>query len=292
MRTEKLLIKLNRFFKAPIHPFNLKNDGIMTYAEWQFQKGEDTIKYFLEAADKNEMFRGMEVLDIGCGAAGKTVYYASLGAKKVIGLEILEKYRKEAENLAEKKGYADKFEFICANAAETGLESSTIDTVIINDAMEHVSDPPGVLKECVRLLKPGGKLFINFPPYFHPYGAHLSDAISVPWVHVFFSDKTLIKAYRNLVADLSDGEERVAFRISKNAEGQEFLSYINKMTIKRFKNILKNFLCREPAKCVYYREAPLRKLLSVPAKTPLLKEMLVKMVVCVLEKEKNAIMQP
>ena len=46
----------------------------------------------------------------------------------------------------------------------------------------------------------GGKLFVNFPPYNHPTGAHLSDVIGIPSVHVFFSDKTLIAAYKELVA--------------------------------------------------------------------------------------------
>ena len=280
MEMYKLLIRMNSLFKAPVHPFNLNNDGVMTYSEWQFNKGEETIKYFLSVAKKEEIFNGKLVLDVGCGAAGKTVYYASLGAKKVTGLEILEKYRDEAVNLAEKKGYADKFEFLCADAANTGFGDSSVDTIIINDAMEHVDNPEGVLRESLRILKQGGRLYINFPPYFHPFGAHLSDAIYIPWVHLLFKEQTLMEAYKRLTAGLPDGEERVNFRMSKDSEGRERLSYINKMTIKKFKNILK----RITAKRVYYFEAPLRRFFSIPARIPFIKEMFVKMVVCVLEK--------
>ena len=60
----------------------------------------------------------------------------------------------------------------------------------MNDAMEHVDEPEKVLDECYRILKKDGKVYLNFPPYNHPYGAHLSDAIGMPWVHVFFSRKT------------------------------------------------------------------------------------------------------
>ena len=283
MGSVEFLIKLNSRFKAPVHPFNLSNDGVMSYAEWQFQKGAETIKFFLGAGGADGVdgiFKGKDVLDVGCGAAGKAVYYASLGARKVIGLELLEKYRAEAEALAAEKGFAGNFEFLCADAADTGIGSSTIDTIIMNDAMEHVGDPEGTLGECIRVLKPGGRLYINFPPYYHPFGAHLSDAIHIPWVHIFFKDSTLISAYKALVADLPDGDERAAFRISAGEGGQERFSYINKMTIKRFKKIV----AAAPAKCVHYREAPLRGFLAVPAKMPLLKEMLVKMVVCVFEK--------
>ncbi|HAS92002.1 MAG TPA: class I SAM-dependent methyltransferase, partial [Clostridiales bacterium] len=45
--------------------------------------------------------------------------------------------------------------------------------------------------------------------------AHLSDAIGIPWVHVFFSEKTLINTYKELVKNLPDGAERIDFRISK-----------------------------------------------------------------------------
>ncbi len=52
------------------------------------------------------------------------------------------------------------------------------------------------------------------------------------------------------------------------------------MTIKRFKKLLKE-LNISP---IFYKEIPLRKFLFIPAKLPGLKEMFVKMAVCVIEK--------
>jgi len=123
-------------------------------------------------------------------------------------------------------------------------------------------------------------LYVNFPPYYHPYGAHLSDAIGFPWVHVFFSDETLIKVYKDLVKDLPDGMKRINFRISKDENGKEYFSYINRMTIKRFNNILKE----TKFNVSYYREVPLRDFLAPLAKMPGFKEGFVKMVVAILEK--------
>lgn len=273
------LLRINKLFKLPVHPFNLQNDKKKSYTEWQFEKGEDTIKNYLEATDASEMFKDKNVLDIGCGAGGKTVYYATLGAEKITGLEILEKYRDSAEKFAKEKGVDDRFEFVAGDASNTPFSDNTFDTIIMNDAMEHVDDPPGTLNECYRILKKGGKLYVNFPPYYHPYGAHLSDAIGMPWVHMFFSEKTMIEAYKELVKDLPDGEDRIKFRISEK-DGKEYFSYINHMTIKRFNKILKqtNF------KVDYYREIPLRKYLALFAKIPGMKEMLVKMTVAILEK--------
>ena len=283
MKAAKILMTMNKCFRAPTHPFNLKNEGIMSYAEWQYEKGEDTIKFYLNFTSTDKMFLKKTVLDVGCGEAGKTLYYASMGVKEIFGLEILEKYRRGAEGLAEKKGLSEKFRYICRDASDTKLASGSIDTVIMNDAMEHVSDPEGVLRECARILKPGGRLYVNFPPYHHPFGAHLSDAIYIPWVHLIFGEKTLISAYKQLVEGLPDGRERVEFRISADDNGKEYFSYINKMTIKKFKAIVKGL--PSGLKLVYYKEEPLRGFLSGMAKAPLLREMLVKMVVAVFEKK-------
>lgn len=271
---------VNKLFPLPVHPFNLNNSGVKTYSEWQFEKGIETIKFYLKKTTIEEMFKDKVVLDIGCGAGGKTIYYASLGVKKIYGLEILEKYKEEAEKLAAQKGYADRFTFISEDAAQMSFESGTFDAIIMNDAMEHVDKPLEVLNECYRVLKPGGKLYLNFPPYNHPFGAHLSDAIGIPWVHCFFSDKTLIKTYKELVKDLPDGKQRIQFRIATNQSGDEYFSYINKMSIKRFHKILE----KSHFKTYYYAEVPLRNVFATLSRLPIFKEFFVKMVVCILEK--------
>ena len=277
---QKLCMTVNKMFKLPVHPFNLNNEGKKTYAEWQYEKGIDTIKFYLKYTNIDEMFKDKVVLDIGCGAGGKTIYYASKQVKNIVGVEILGKYKEEAENLARKYNLEDKFEFVCADASKTPFEDETFDTIIMNDAMEHVDEPEKVLDECYRILKKNGKLYLNFPPYNHPYGAHLSDAIGMPWVHVFFSEKTMIETYKELVKDLPDGKDRIEFRISKKADKTEYFSYINKMTIKRANKIIKN----SKFNLEYYSEEPLRNIFKYPAKLPFLKEFLVKMVVCVLRK--------
>lgn len=280
LKRTKLLVFLNRFFKAPVHPFNLANQGVKTYAQWQFEKGEDTIRFYLKFTRIEDMFSNKVVLDLGCGAAGKSLFYASKGAKKVLGVEILEKYRTEAEKLAADLGLQDVFQFIAADAANLPLEDNSVDTIIINDAMEHVDRPEAVLAEVRRVLKPGGRCYLNFPPYYHPFGAHLSDAIYIPWVHMFFPEKVLIEAYKELVKNTPDGPQRVEFRISKRENGEEYFSYINHMTIKRFERILREMQIT-PA---YYHYEPLRPYFKPFCKLPLLKEMFVKMVVCVIEK--------
>lgn len=276
----KLLKSINKLFPLPVHPFNLQNQGVKSYAQWQFEKGEETVKFYLERVSKEEMFLDKVILDIGCGAAGKTLYYASQGATKVYGIDVVPRYEAEANQLAADKGLADRFQFVLGDAAQLPFEENTFDTIIMNDAMEHVDQPLAVLKECHRVLRPKGRLYVNFPPYYHPFGAHLSDAIGFPWVHLFFDEKTLIEVYKDQVKDLPDGEERIKFRIDVNDQGEEYFSYINGMTVKWFNRLIKE----TDFQLLYYREVPLRSFFKPLAKLPLLRECFVKMVVGILEK--------
>ena len=66
----KAVKALNKVFPKVVHPFNMQMDGEKTYAMWQFEKGEDTIKNYLGFTNKNEMFKDKTVLesgrDVGC----------------------------------------------------------------------------------------------------------------------------------------------------------------------------------------------------------------------------------
>lgn len=282
--SSQVLLGLNRLFPLPVHPFNLANNGEMSYTEWQFQKGDQTIQFFLPFHSQEQMFSDKTVLDIGCGGGGKTCYYATLGPKKMIGIDIVPHYAEEGNAFAREKGLADVVSFMTGDAARTDFADNTFDTIIMNDAMEHVAEPEKTLEECFRILKPGGHLYINFPPYYHPYGAHLSDAIGIPWVHALFSEQALIDAYKKLVRDLPDGSDRISFRFDKRPDGSETISYINRMTIKRFRNIQKGV--KHPA--VYEREIPLRNQLKGLANVPGFREFFVKMVVCVYQKSPSS----
>ncbi len=275
-----LLLWLNRLFPLPEHPLNLQNAGTESYAMWQYGKGADTVRLFSERYAPEAMFRDRDVCDVGCGAGGKSLYYAAQGARHVTGLDVAAGYGPQAQALAEELGLADRFTFLVRDGADTGLPAESFDTVMMNDAMEHVADPAGVLAECARILRPGGRLYVTFPPYGHPYGAHMSDRIGIPWVHLLFSAKTLIAAYEQLCRDVPDGAERVALRIGRSDDGQKRITYINKMTLRRFRALRE----QAPLAVEYYREVPLRPFLALPAKCPGLREVLVKMAVCVFVK--------
>ena len=50
-----LIKKLNKVFKKQVHPFNMQMNGEKTYSMWQYEKGNETIKYFLERYSSEEI---------------------------------------------------------------------------------------------------------------------------------------------------------------------------------------------------------------------------------------------
>jgi len=129
------------------------------------------------------------------------------------------------------------------------------------------------------VLKPGGKVFINSPPYFHPYGAHLTDVIGIPYVHLLFPEPVLINAYKKLALTTKSAEKRIGLRFGM-VDGREEITYINKMTIARFERIIRN---QRQFKTVLYKLIPLKHQGRFLLKTPL-RECFTKMLVYVGEK--------
>lgn len=274
------LMALNRCFRRPIHPFNLEDEGKETFAEWEFEQSKRLNTYYLPEIDLLEEVRGKTILDIGAGGGGKTTFYALNGAKRLTGIDTEEGFIDQAREFASSRN-ATNIDFLVADAEEMPFQDDSFDMCVMNDVFEHVSKPEAVLNEVHRVLKPGGKVFINSPPYFHPYGAHLTDVIGIPYVHVLFPEPVLINAYKKLALKTKSAEKRIDLRFGM-VDGRERITYINKMTIARFEGIIRN-QCQFDT--IFYKLIPLKHQGSFLLKTPV-REYFTKMLVYAGEKNR------
>jgi len=273
-----VLIALNRCFKRPIHPFNLEDEGEKTFAEWEFEQSKRLNSYYLPEIDLLKEIQGKTILDIGAGSGGKTTFYALNGAKRLTGIDMEEGFISQARDFASSRN-ANNIDFIVANAEEMPFHDASFDMCVMNDVFEHLSKPEVVLKEVNRVLKPHGKVFINSPPYFHPYGAHLTDLIGIPYVHLLFPEPVLINAYKKLASETKSAEKRIDLRFGI-VDNREQITYINKMTITRFEEIIRN---QDRFKAILYKLIPLKNQVGFLLKTSF-REFFTKMLVYVGEK--------
>ncbi|MBL7982478.1 MAG: class I SAM-dependent methyltransferase [Flavobacteriales bacterium] len=167
------------------------------YTQAQHQWAERNFRLFNGHVD----LTGKRVLDAGCGPGGKTLYYASLGCSSILGVDI------DPVRIGHARDYlaahpAQNVSFQVGDLSRLDLPDDHFDVIFLNDVFEHVDRPllQRVLTELKRVLRPGGRICMEFPPWTSFDAAHLYDHIHIPWCQLLFSDKTLINVLKHLDA--------------------------------------------------------------------------------------------
>lgn len=99
---------------------------------------------------------GFRVLDYGCGPGGHSIAAARMVGKngKIYALDIHSLATEMVKKTAARNGL-DNVETICSDCA-TGLESKSLDMILLYDVFHNLSNPDDVLSELNRVLKPDG----------------------------------------------------------------------------------------------------------------------------------------
>ncbi len=106
----------------------------------------------------SEPFRGLRILDIGCGGGLLAEPMARLGAD-VVGVDAAGGNIAVARIHARQSGLEIDYRHGTAEAlAEMG---ERFDVVLNMEVVEHVADPQGFLTSCRELLKPGGMMICS-----------------------------------------------------------------------------------------------------------------------------------
>jgi len=103
-------------------------------------------------------FKGLRVLDIGCGGGLLSEPMARLGAD-VVGADAAERNIPVAQVHAEQSGLVIDYRHTTAEALAAAGER--FDVVLNMEVVEHVADPQAYLTACQELLKPGGLMICS-----------------------------------------------------------------------------------------------------------------------------------
>jgi ubiquinone/menaquinone biosynthesis C-methylase UbiE len=102
------------------------------------------------------------VLDLGCGTgvAARTIAHRAGFSGRVTGIDRSTHLIAAATRLAKDEDIAAKVDFRAGDSHSLGLRDASYDMVVAHTLFSHLEHPRAVLREIVRVAKPGGKVGI------------------------------------------------------------------------------------------------------------------------------------
>ena len=133
------------------------------------------------------------VLDAGCGGGGMPLSLAE-EAQDVVGIDPCNRFGNAAVRLARERGVRN-LHFALADGMALPFRAGSFDLVLSHAVIEHVADAPLYLRECARMLAPGGRVYLSTAPYLSFAGAHLP-RLRVPLpLHLLFGRRIAFSTF-------------------------------------------------------------------------------------------------
>jgi SAM-dependent methyltransferase len=137
------------------------------YALFEYHRSAKVIA-FLERAG---VAVGGRVLDAGCGGGGMPLSLAE-EAQMVVGIDPVQRFGDAGVRPGRERGLRN-LHFALADGMALPFPDGTFDLVLSHAVIEHVANAPLYLRECARVLAPGGHVYLSTAPYLSFAGAHL-----------------------------------------------------------------------------------------------------------------------
>lgn len=109
--------------------------------------------------------RTLDVLDVGCGAGTQALLWAELG-HRVQGIDINAELIAIARERSRAAGYSIRFDV--GSATTLAPADASMDVCLLPELLEHVREWEPCLAEAVRVLRPGGVLYLSTTNAFCP----------------------------------------------------------------------------------------------------------------------------
>jgi ubiquinone/menaquinone biosynthesis C-methylase UbiE len=162
------------------------------YALFEYYRSAKVIAFLERAGVK---VRG-RVLDAGCGGGGMPLSLAEEAAF-VCGIDPADRFQDAGVRLARERG-VQHLAFALADGMALPFPDASFDMVLSHAVIEHVADAPLYLRECARVLAPGGHVYLSTAPYLSFAGAHLPRLkVQVP-LHLIAGRKAAFATFRFL----------------------------------------------------------------------------------------------
>jgi len=265
-------------------------------SRYEYEKNRDFFNIYFPKLNQ-ENYKNKEILEIGSYTGGSLIYWIERhGFSKGCGIDINSIFAEAGNTFAKEKNINATFD--TGVGENLPYPDNSFDLIVSYDVFEHVQDLELVMNECSRVLRPGGFVLAVFPPFFQPLEAHLTLVTKTPALQWIFSGETLTDAYNQIVDERGD-EAHWYRRKNKKLHDWERLPSLNGITIRKFRKILSKDKIWDVA---YWGNNPilsdgrkseklifkiLRIFFIIPARIPLINELFLGRICCVLSNKKN-----
>jgi SAM-dependent methyltransferase len=162
------------------------------YALFEYYRSAKVIAFLARAGVP---LRG-RVLDDGCGGGGMPLSLAE-ETDTVVGIDPAKRFQDAGVRLGRERGLRN-LHFALADGMALPFAGASFDLVLSHAVIEHVADAPLYLRECARVLAPGGHMYLSTSPYLSFAGAHLPRLkLPVP-LHLLLGRRAAFAAFRML----------------------------------------------------------------------------------------------
>jgi SAM-dependent methyltransferase len=256
------------------------------YAVFEYLRSAKVI----QALERAGARLGGRVLDAGCGGGGTALSLAE-ECSLAVGLDLHARFQGAGTRLGGEKAI-DRAAFVQGDATFLPFAASSFDIVFSHSVIEHVTSAEGYLKECHRVLRPGGVLYLSTAPYLSLAGAHLPRLLVPVPIHILLGRRTAFRIFRFLARaapwTLREPREANTF-VALAAEGREKEDdLLQSVTVSRLASWISTSgfrLLREDRYVTgFFRRfvpGPLRRVLE---RTPVARDVMVGHIQCVLLK--------
>lgn len=153
-------------YDTPPRIFELLLDRNMNYSSGYYPHGNESLDRGqvakLERIGRSvPLARGDRVLDVGCGWSGPALYYAEHYGCRVTGVTLSTVQREYGLAWAARRGIRDAYRIDVRSVMELPYADGSFDHVMFLESIIHMPEKDVIFARCRKLLRPGGRIFIQ-----------------------------------------------------------------------------------------------------------------------------------
>jgi SAM-dependent methyltransferase len=256
------------------------------YAVFEYQRSAKVI----QALERAGVAVAGHVLDAGCGGGGTALSLAEEG-RFAVGLDLLARFRGSGTRLRAEKRIANAA-FVQGDGERLPFRDASFDLIFSHSVIEHVASAETYLRECRRVLRPGGALYLSTAPYLSLAGAHLPRLLLPLPIHILLGRRRAFSVFcwlaRHAPWTLQERREANTFVALAEQGREKEDDLLQHVTLRRLRGWLRESglsLVREDRHVTgFFRRllpGPLRRLCE---RLPLAQDVMIGHIQCVLRK--------